>query len=355
VSQWPTSVATTIANTAAFVADEAIAVTMVSPVSGGSVTSSQFDVRWTFSPGTQQTYRVRIYSDAGATTLVYNSGVIASAALVHTVPAGTLLNSTSYWLRVDIVTTLIQAGQSPLTDFSTSFAPSANIAGTAVTAVNTGLPHFQIDWDQITPGGGETFIQYDVNRRKSGDTTWTRIATITTVTTVQYLDYVPGAVTTYEYSVVWQAQSGVDVLVSTHPVSPPSDALAFNSSFLHEWNTPAQYGEVKGQEASIGNVQQNVYHRARGRRADTAFIGEGLHQEIALHGVPLLATDVTLWNTLVTLHDRQHSEGSQLVLRVGHRPGTSFFVVMDELEDRETTPIARQTLHFREVSVDETV
>jgi hypothetical protein len=25
------------------------------------------------------------------------------------------------------------------------------------------------------------------------------------------------------------------------------------------------------------------------------------------------------------------------------------------LEDRETTPIARQTLHFREVSVDETV
>ncbi len=166
MSQWHTTAPLSIADGAAFFADPLVVVTMVSPTSGSTVTSSQFDVQWSFSPGTQSTFRVRIFSDAGGTILEYDSGEVASPTLLHAVPSGSIASSGSFWIRVDITTTDLQAGQSPLTDFTTAFAPSVDVSGLTVTPVSTDLPHLLSEWTKVVPGGSEVFVNYNLYRRK---------------------------------------------------------------------------------------------------------------------------------------------------------------------------------------------
>lgn len=338
-----------------FLTSALLAVTLVTPTEGASVTTAEFPIQWLFAPGTQDSYRVRIFSDSAGTVLVYNSGLVASAVMAHTVPAGSLENSTSHYLRVDITTTAPQSGQSDLIGFSISYAPSVDVADLTVVAVDSGLPHLKLDWSEVVPGGGESFKQYDVRRRKVGDTAWTRIAVITAIGTVQYLDYVPGAGVAYEYTVQWQALASGDTLISDRQDPEPAGTLTFNYAFLHEWTTVSRYAEIPAKQATVRPLQERDYRRARGRREPVVFIAEGRHRAIMLAGVPVAVTDVTLWDTIEELHDRQFTDGTTLVLRLGHRPGASYFVSMEDPQSRDAGAISDPSLRFREVFVDEAV
>ena len=93
-----------------------------------------FNVTWA-AAGTQADYQVTIMS-ADLTQLLYDSGIVASAAMTAAVPVGTpLVNGVSYQVRVTMHTTDVPAlvGISPYQPFSPSWTAPTTIAGLTLT------------------------------------------------------------------------------------------------------------------------------------------------------------------------------------------------------------------------------
>lgn len=98
--------------------------------------ASGYTATWTFSggSGTQQDYRVQVYAD-DQTTVVYDSGVVASAAVSAAVPPGYLINGEQYYQKVTVRDTLNQSAVSSLIPFTTNFTRPATITGIAAAPI----------------------------------------------------------------------------------------------------------------------------------------------------------------------------------------------------------------------------
>ncbi|KKM98089.1 hypothetical protein LCGC14_1161510, partial [marine sediment metagenome] len=94
------------------------------------------------------------------------------------------------------------------------------------------LPYLDVCWDQIVPGGAETFVQYNIYRREAGATDWARIATVTAVATVCYRDFNVSSYQGYEYAVTWTATVSGSDRESARQVT--AGRVDFDHVFVHE-------------------------------------------------------------------------------------------------------------------------
>ena len=125
---WSAPVVWTVAN--------AVIMAITTPSVGGVATASNLAVVWSFTGGSgvQANYRVRLYASDGS-TLLYDSGVIASALLTHTIPSGVIHNGEAYYVQVTGEDTLGLDGASAQVPFIAVFTPPASVTGLAAVAI----------------------------------------------------------------------------------------------------------------------------------------------------------------------------------------------------------------------------
>lgn len=113
-----------------------VEVAIAYPADGGTVTAPGFTASWGLTDGkVQNDYRLRVYSDLVG-TVVYDSGVVASANTAHTLPdSGILTNGVTYYLDVLITTDAGIVGRSAVISFTTAWTPPTIIAGLRATAI----------------------------------------------------------------------------------------------------------------------------------------------------------------------------------------------------------------------------
>lgn len=357
MSQWPSGGSVGLYNLAATQAKATIDVTIVSPADGATNNAASLPVTWSFAPGTQASFRVRIYDDTGL-ILIYDSGILPGTAVSHTVPEGALSTATDYTVRVDIETTLGKAGFNvTMPTVTMAFATGADIVGLVLTQVTSGLPHVDLDWTQIVPAGGEAFQRYNVYRRRTGDTLWTRIATIAAITTVDYSDYRVGLYGSYDYAVTYSATQGAQTLESSKVTagSNGSISLLAKGLWIHAADDVTVYGAFPASSLNITRKQDIEYLRARGRTKPTAFISEEETHEISLELLPTTLDDVAMWDMLKTLQTRQRVQGSVLCVRWFHAAREVYFVQFDQIERQDDQNMFKHSLPLTEVHFDEAV
>jgi hypothetical protein len=114
------------------------AIVLTAPAADDVLSVPTLTVTWTFSggSGTQTSYEVFVYADDG-TTIVYDSGVIASTDVTTTVPAGYLHNSETYLVQVSVIDSLTQAATTSKVQVTTSFTAPAAVTGLTATALGS--------------------------------------------------------------------------------------------------------------------------------------------------------------------------------------------------------------------------
>lgn len=288
------------------------------------ITSAGMTVTWDFGPTEQSDYRVQIWDNSSATgDPVYDSGVVGSTEQEHEIAPGQLPSGDLY-IRVTGHDIDQIVARSALTHFETNFATSVNVSNVRVRVEGgrcepDALPKIQVRWDEVVPGGGETFLQYDVQRRQSGTTTWTRISILDDIETLSYLDANVAPLTTYEYAVLWQATSGASTLISAAAAVPATGRLEFDWAYLHvadDFSRWVRLEILSGSEAS----QQNIgYFQPWGRSSPTVHVGEALNSSFSLPIEPQGLAATRQWTKIQDLLLAQQ-EGHVLCLRMGkHR------------------------------------
>jgi hypothetical protein len=107
-------------------------VTVTTPTAAQVFALPSFTAAWTLGSGTQVTKRAVVYANDGV-TIIYDSGTLTSATASQLIPAGYLVNSTSYKFQVTITDTNGATAQSSQIAFSTSWTNPAGVGGLAVT------------------------------------------------------------------------------------------------------------------------------------------------------------------------------------------------------------------------------
>jgi hypothetical protein len=334
-----------------FFIGEAISVLVTAPTSGATITDASPTVTWSFSPGVQQAYRVRVWSDATQGTLVYDSGSISSASGNHTIPDGSLLSGENYWLQVDIETSEADLGTSDLVAFSTLFTPSVAVTGVAVVTENDdcladgsakqlALPFVRIDWTEVSPAVDETFQRYSVWRRerlhpshpRAGTEAWERIASITTVSTTTYRDYCAAAWTVYEYAVTWTAITDAgDTRTSARQTAPAHARLRFERIVLHDVENPSLFVLLSG-EPSVEESQPTEFHNVWGREDPTAQVSDFKRGVVEFELDPEVFRRSALWENLKGMQAAQ-AQAHSLCLRLGYA-GERYFASIESTISR---------------------
>lgn len=322
------------------------------PAPGQSLTDANVTVTWSLSPGVQSDYRVRVYSLANA--LLYDSGVIASPTQAHVIPA-VLPSPTTVQIRVDVTTTTLSTASATVIVF-TNFATAVNVTGLRLAVMDqcvdpTILPAIVLRWNQVSPGAGETFIQYDVRRRVAGDTEFQRIAIVEGLGTLTYRDTRAAPGVAYEYAVVYEATSGATTLISTNQSPAVVGQLAFDFNFLHD-PVDELFARVDGWEIDVNVVQDVKYVQPWGRPLPTAHVGETFGHEIAMRLHPRLLREGQ-WATLQTLLARQQ-QGRVLCLRLG-RAEERYFVTVARAQKNQSQKTYAASLNLVETNYDEAV
>lgn len=339
-----------------------LAVTITSPTEAQVVTNAAMTISWTFAPGTQLNRRVRIYSTALLTGLVHDSGTLATASGSYTVPAGALANGTTYYLLVDITTTAGVPGQSDVRSFSTSFLPTVNVTvPTALAPYAIGsncdpgmiLPHIRLRWTQVVPGGAETFVRYEIQRRKGTDTTWTTIAKITTIGTTTYDDYTVESSTTYVYAVVWVATATGLTLISARQNPPLVGYIEFDHLFVHDVTDSRYWVRLHSFSMNDTLVQEQTTLRTWGRQQPTLHVGAAQSHRVTVDVSPMLARDRESYDNIVQLMTRQRENSSILCARFGRSQWRMFCSLVSlgrTIAQKDQTP----SVELVEVYYDET-
>lgn len=352
-----------------FFVGESIAVTVVTPVDGVTITSSTPNITWSFSPGTQQAFRVRIWSDASQATLVYDSGNVISGASTHIVPDGTLLSSETYYLTVTIETTEADLGESDLVSFSTLFVPSVAVVNVAAISENDdcdldqrALPAARVEWDQVVPASDETFQRYSVWRRlrlhprhpDAGTEQWGRVASIEAVDTTVWRDYCAASRVVYEYAVTWTAVTDIgDTRTSARQAAPANVLLRFDRVILHDVTDPTRFVVLTPETVDLSEEQTMTFQHVWGRAAPTAFVSEFQFATIDIGIVPDSHRGI-VWRDLHGLQRRQ-AQAATLCLRLGYRGERYFAAIQSPLTRSDGAEQYRPKVSLSETFYEEAV
>jgi hypothetical protein len=184
--------------------------TINSPSHLGTVTSSTPTFTWSMSSSggkAQNSYRI-VITRVSDSYVVYDSGQVYSSATSQVIPAGKIVNSTTYDFTLYAWDTDGLVSPAPdVNRFSTSWtAPAAitNFTG----ADDTSLSSVVLQWTQSALAGSD-FRKYTIYRRETGDTEWSSYADITSQSTVIYYDYEAANNVSYDYKITqWKIIPG---------------------------------------------------------------------------------------------------------------------------------------------------
>lgn len=341
-----------------FIGAGVLTVTVTAPLNGATVTNAEMVVTWSYSGGAaQRAYKVTVFTDVGLTTSIYTSGWVVSSAATATIPAGSVPNASTLYLRVDVQDTNGAEGSSSAVMFTTNFATSSNVLNVRAQAIGCedpqSLPLVRLTWTQIVPAGGETFVRYVVQRKAAGEAAWTAVALITSVGTTAYVDYQAQPGVTYYYSVLWIASSGANMLISNAQANITAH-LTFDFSWLHDVSDPTKAVRLDALSMSEELVQSVVLQETWGRSAPSALIGEADFSRFSISLSPHLLNIPTQWTMIRALLVRQRDYGSIFCLRLG-ASNQRFFCTLSTVSRDYQLRSSEASIDLTEVYYEEAV
>lgn len=141
---------------------------ITTPADAGTVASASLTAVWTCT--SQSTYRVELLNSAGTVTL-WDSGILASTSVRDQVIAYTLVNGTSYKVRVTTVNAEGLTATPDTNSFTTTYTSPAT--PTVVVSASSSLGKITVTPTQPTPGGGQpTVTSIDIFVRLSSAHTY---------------------------------------------------------------------------------------------------------------------------------------------------------------------------------------
>ena len=238
---------------------------------GATITSPSFDVTWTFSSPsgkTQKSYRV-VVTRTSDDVVIYDTGVVLSAATSWTMPTGYLLNTVEYNFVVTLTDTDDLSSSDTATTTADWTAPAAPANFSAATDPDTSTVILTWDVSALDPAD---FSFYEVYRRVVGDETFTPYATVIDQNTTEYVDQYAANGVTYDYKVTQFQHVPGDVDLESEEESIASALLDVDLWFVvgadgsaaHSFELPVY------QEGHQQPVQQEVFEPLGSTRKKTA-------------------------------------------------------------------------------------
>ncbi len=184
------------------------------------------------------------------------------------------------------------------------------------------LPAVRVNWSQITPGGGETFVQYNIYRRPENGAAedWVRIGIVSAIATVSYTDYhTPGIVV--EYAVTWTAVVSGDSLESSFP-SPVDGSVTMRDCWVHAKNDTSKVSQLTQQSVTIQETLAIRFVQPWNRRAPTAHVGKKQSAVIQVTASDTWHDNRAMWDELLAVITEQIANADIMVVR--HRGETYF-------------------------------
>lgn len=333
------------------------------PSYGEVIDSAIFTVSWDLGVGGVQTdYRVLIYDDAALTNIVYDSGTIPGNSQSHVVD-GPLPNPADIYITVTVTIDAPAQLTSAAVHVTTSFSTSTDVTGLTATPIgdlNTDpadLPYMLIRW-AAPDVGALAFADYQVFRRVAGQTTYMRIAIISSETTLFYRDYTVAPRTLYEYAVKWTGYQGDQLLVSAYQATPALARNVFDFGWLHVVGNEAVRARVDSWSANGDLAQDGRLIQPWGRSTPTMHFGEVLSESYSLklpgrayQAIGRAGEDI--WSLVRAFAENQQS-GATLCLRLG-RQGVRIFCVMRKPTRRMNQGDEAISIEAVEIYYDESV
>jgi hypothetical protein len=184
--------------------------TITAPTNGSTSVYSSIVMTWTVSAGTQAKYQVEAMDTSGVK--VYDSGVVISGALTHTIPSGWLRNLQQYSLVLTVFDSLDLPGVATALvtiNLGTTTAPTG-FQAIPVSLKNDPFPTaIQLFWDPTTIAE-KYFRHYSIWRTGGGETR--RIMFVKTPAITSFIDHNPVSGVDYTYKlrqVLKEPTSGV--------------------------------------------------------------------------------------------------------------------------------------------------
>lgn len=168
------------------------AAAIVLPIAAGNLVTQGVTMTWTASE--QAKYRARLLTGGGFTTVLQDTGIVASASARSVALAGAA-NGTTVRFELTVYS------EKGLATVVTRDKPVVYTGPTTPTAIGTGLANPPRASIAITnPGGGDPFASNSILRSDDGGVSYAVIATGITVSAT-YVDHHVGAGLTYSYKV----------------------------------------------------------------------------------------------------------------------------------------------------------
>ncbi|KKL21144.1 hypothetical protein LCGC14_2448390, partial [marine sediment metagenome] len=217
----------------------------------------------------------------------------------------------------------------------------------------TQLPGLRLTWDQVVPPSGISFIAYDITRRVAGDTLYTRIASITDITTTEYTDFCTTSRVTYEYSVRWRVTAGAAQVTSPDTDPPVFAQVEFDFLFLHLENDTSFFVRLDTYRADKRRLRDQRQLAVWGRARPTLAIGEQIWHQLRIPGLQqLLSERVGVWEGLLDLMDQEREQASVVCVRFGKASERYFCNFLQETQrqaQKSYTPdVTLVEVHFDE-------
>lgn len=176
------------------------------------------------------------------------------------------------------------------------------------------LPGISLSWNQSAEPIG-TFQRYQVYRRVSGQTAWTKAARLQDRAATSYIDYTAVCGVLYEYAVTVVGVVGTEELESAFP-APVSGSVSFIQSFLHIAGEPGSFAALDVANDQLVVTQPVSFVQVRGRPAPTPHVGT---QEYVVNTFNLVNShfelDREVRDTVTVLISRQRTTKSTLYYR----------------------------------------
>lgn len=283
-------------------------VTVTSPTNGTTLTSAITSATLTYSSSSsvaESSYQFQLLASDNV-TVVEDSGTIAGTSNSYSFQT-VLNNATTYYVqgRATDANSVTSAWSS--VSFSTNFvlppAPTISVVPNSATA------SIIINITNATSTGSQpTQTSNDVNRRNSGTTAWTRIATQISING-SFSDYAVGSGQDYDYKVTTHANNNTQVdspLIQNQSVSLNNTGL-----WLHDVSNPAgtllnlkymsNQNSIGGQTSNTKQWKpQSTTLQFAGRPLPVVEFGENLTKTYTKGSVVCLDADGT-WSLLETL------------------------------------------------------
>lgn len=185
---------------------------------GDTVTTASMQVDWTTSD--QVKYRVTLL-DVATGSLVYDTGVVISAAGTHTIPSGYYHTGQSYQLVVWVEDSTPLSGESSVIGLTIAYTEPDAITGFRAVPIGIGddpngwTTAIELSWE-ATSYGTETWQRYEITRIAASGKDRTAILwrRITAPSQVSVIDYVPACGVEYTYTIRQVLLQGLDELAS---------------------------------------------------------------------------------------------------------------------------------------------